>query len=314
MDHALKLIITVATLIIVSACGGGSGGGSSGGSSSPSTIFSADTYVNEAVDDSSLEGLWMLVESSTLQFDLDDFTAAEGLFELDYQRRALVVIIELDSTRLVMLHCMDNELLSFDEMQLSGGTLTSSLEGFDFSGSVVSNNRIEAQLSGNLFSGGGAIINSQLTLIKIDDFVNETPRVEPGTVNINIQSATGQINFDDWTAIFFEQVEIEGEGVVDGQLIPISGESIYFYANFDVNEDMSISPEEEVGASILDIRADGIRQRSLTVDYFNNVLSNEESANINISASDNNSLRGTASGDDDFDSSKSGSVTFDIQF
>lgn len=317
MHNSVKFFCACVFVSTLAACGGGGGGGggnSTSGVDAQNSIYLAESYVNSALDDSSINGLFMLVESSTLQFDLDNFSAFEGLFELDYQRRALFVIFDTEDGRALVFHCLDNNGVSLSDIEFSGGTLSGRVEGYDFTASVVNNNRLEGAFSGGaVFSDSGAILRSQFTLVKIDDFTDEDGGLDLGTLSATFVDGDTDTTtrYDNFSIELFEQVDFEGEGVVEGQLVPIVGQSIYF----PIVERDEIDPFIAIDfgeVTLIDIASDGERVRSVDIETQDDFLINESTANITISGNSINNLSGTASAVNDFASSERVSISFDI--
>lgn len=292
-----KLAISFLLLILLTACGGG-GGGSSNDSSdtngSEPDIYLADNYINTSLDDSSLGGVWMLVEKSTLEFDLDDVSAIEGFFELDYSRRSIISIVEfpIDATDpdILAIHCLDNNIISFELATVFAGVINLQLEGFYFEGSIVNNNLIEGQLYGE--SEGAQMLESSISLVKI-----ASPE-QPFDTSVNI--SIGSEVIEDTSLGCFEQTEFSGESFIDNQLVNISGISLYASGLLDPDGDGTVFLDDGVDISILEILVDDVNVKSLETNTPTSMFFLEENAAISITNNTTSTLSASASGTDEF--------------
>ena len=310
MSEIYKPIFLFLNIALLGACS--SGGGDDNNTSVVSTpiIYEAASYEVSGLDDTNLRGLWMLVENSTLQFDLDDFSALEGNFDLNYQRRSLVFIDNTDTNdnEIVLLHCMENNSYTFVLGSANSGVINFSIEGFVFNGSVINNTRIEGSLEGS--SSGVDMLNSEMTLLKINDLSSDI--VDTGTMAMTIQTASQQENLQDLAPSCFEQVSFNGEEFIAGQLVPVEGESIYVLSFEDINNDSRLTVDESV--SILMVQASSGDQQSSYLEIVTpkQSLITEGNALININENSPSILSGSVSGADAFIPSITGNATFTI--
>jgi hypothetical protein len=312
LSSLFKISLSLFFSLILTACGGG--GGSGGGNATDNTptlldIYNPENYTKNNLNDSSLNGIWMLVEKTTLEFDLSYISSLTGFFTLDYSRRTTVNINELDVPAqapplpvqlpdLAFIHCMDNSLLSVENADLLGGTIALQIEGFTFEGSIINNNRIEGRLIGS--DGDGAnVINSQITLVKIFD--PSSPEIQPqslssNTIDISIQSDQIQ----DKPPLCFEETEFSGKSYIDNELVDISGHSLFIATLYDADNSGITFIDEGADILLLDLNIDDINFKSLETNTPTAMFLQDENASFNINSGSLSILSGSASGTDNF--------------
>lgn len=289
------LFLSIPLLIVVaatSACGGGGGGGSSEAAASVAidstpAIYKPDNYINSEVYDGSLQGTWVLIENSTLQFDLDDFSSLEGFFELQYYRRTLVYLYD-DEYGVDAFYCMDGGLYTEDYgINLSADDVSFNVGAYTFNGTAVNNNHIEGSFTG--VSDGADFLRSTVTLHKLESY-DSGPWVDFGTLDFEPSSESFAVSC-------YEQVSLSGEDYIDGTLVPVSAE-LLFVDGYDDSFDLA-------SFTAFEVDVDGEAASLVEVDTPLNYYLDDESVAITLQNNTVNSIKGTVS-------SASGTVTFDV--
>ncbi|MGK0441019.1 MAG: hypothetical protein ACJA0N_000815 [Pseudohongiellaceae bacterium] len=214
--------------ILVTACGGGGGDDSTETAVDDTpAIYRAANYSRPEVYDSSLQGTWVLVEKSTIQFDLGDFSAQEGFFEQDYYRRTLVSLFD-DESGTEASFCMDSgDSFADPDLTLDPSNIEFTVGGFTFKGTAVNNNEIRGEFTG-VNDQNVTMLNSEVTLHKIASYDDESEAYfDLGDLILDDTEGNSISNHE---IVCFEQMSLSGDNYISGTLVSLDIERVYIDA------------------------------------------------------------------------------------